>query len=143
VREATSALNQANLPFRLKVVNDPAGFTRCDAAVVYIQKREYEGAAEVLGRIYREISDSLKESQPALTKALAPGVGLAEDPGPSDSFGMHRCRLVAEGMVRAHEQGKSSVDERLGTVADRFAEVGIDPGKPYLNPSSSDDYVSW
>jgi HopA1 effector protein family len=141
MREATSALNRANLPFRLKVVNDPTGFVRCDAAVVYVQKKEYESAAEVLGMIYREISDSLRQSQPALTKALAPGVGLAEDPGPSESFGMHRCRLVAEGMVRAHEQGKRSVDERLRTVADRFAEEGLDPEKPYLNPSSSDDYV--
>jgi len=43
-------------------------------------------------------------------------------------------------MVRAHEQGKKSVKERLQAVADRFAEDGIGLETPFLNPGSSDDY---
>jgi HopA1 effector protein family len=36
VRELTSRLNAAGTPFRLKVVNHPARFERCDAAVLYL-----------------------------------------------------------------------------------------------------------
>lgn len=140
VRHATSALNRAHLPFRLKVVNDPARFTRCDAAVVYVPKSDYEAAAEVLEKVYPKVAISLRQEIPALTKPLASGIGLAEDPGQGESFGQNRCQLLAEGMIRAHEQGKKSAKERLQAVADRFAEDGISLEAPFLNPGSSDDY---
>jgi hypothetical protein len=141
VRNATSLLNQTHLPFRLKVLNDPARFTRCDAAVLYIMKSDYEAAAELMEKVYPEVAVSLRERTPAFTKPLAPGVGLAEDPGHrGESFGLHRCQLLAEGMVLAHEQGKKSISERMQTVADRFAEHGISLETPFLNPGSSDDY---
>jgi len=141
VRNATSLLNQAHLPFRLKVVNDPARFTRCDAAVLYVAKSDYEGAAAVMEKVYPEVAISLRQGTPAFTKPLAPGVGLAEDPEHrGESFGLHRCQLLAEGMVLAYEQGKKSVSERLQAVADRFAEDEISLETPFLNPGSSDDY---
>jgi hypothetical protein len=140
VRYATLALNRTHLPFRLKVVNDPSRFTRCDAAVVYVPKSYYEVAAEVLEKVYPKVTSSLRQDVPALTKTLASGVGLAEDPGQGESFGLHRCQLLAEGMIRAHEQGKKSAKERLQAVADRFAEDGLDLETPFLNPDSSDDY---
>src|SRR5262249_33566341 len=83
---------------------------------------------------------NLKQGTPTFTKPLAEGVGLAEDPGQGDSFGLHRCQLLADGMIRAYEQGKKSVYERLKVVEDRFAEDGISLEKPFLNPGSSDDY---
>jgi hypothetical protein len=140
VKNATSMLNRARVPFRLKVVKDPAGFTRCDAAVVYVPKSDYEAAAEILERVYPEVAIGLRQGTPAFTKLLAPGVGLAENPGQGESFGLHRCQLLAEGMVSAHEQGKKSVKERLQAVEDRFAEDGIGLETPFLNPGSSDDY---
>jgi hypothetical protein len=140
VRYATLALNRAHLPFRLKVVNNPARFTRCDAAVVYVPKSDYEAAAEVLEKVYPKVATSLRQGIPALTKPLASGIGLAEDPDQGESFGLHRCQLLAQGMIRAHEQGKKSAKERLQAVVDRFAEDGISLEAPFLNPDSSDDY---
>ena len=140
VQTATSLLNSAHLPFKLKVLNDPARFTRCDAAVVYVRKSNYGAASEMLARIYPRVSTSLRPVTPAFTKPLAPGVGFAEDPGGGESFGLHRCRLLADGMIRAYEQGKKSVNERLEAVVDRFAEEGISVEKPFLNPNSTDDY---
>ena len=140
VRAATSMLNRARVPFRLKVVNDSARFTRCDAAVVYVLKNDYAAAAEILGVVYTEIAAGLRQATPALTKPLVPGVGLAEDPGQVESFGLHRCQLLAEGLVCAHEQGNTSLDERLQTVADRLTEDGISLEVPFLNPGSGDDY---
>ena len=53
-----------------------------------------------------------------MTKALAPGLGIAEDPGEGNSFGLHRCGLIAEGLLRAREAGQASPSRRLATVID-------------------------
>jgi hypothetical protein len=50
----------------------------------------------------------MRPGTPVFTKFLAPGLGLAEDPGQGDSFGQHRCRLLADAMILAYEQGKKA-----------------------------------
>jgi hypothetical protein len=141
VRVATAMLNRANIPFKLKVLNDDARFTRCDAVVFYIRNSDYNAISKMLETIYPEIAGNLKEGTPVFTKPLAAGIGLAEDPGQGDSFGLHRCRLLADGMIRAYEWGKNSISERLRVVDDRFAEDGISLEKPFLKPGSSDGYI--
>ena len=136
----TSALNAAGIPFRLKAVDDPARYTRCDAAVLYIPAAHYDIAAPLLAGVYAHVQASMRARVPAFTRPLAPGLGLAEDPGDGDSFGMHRCRLLAEALVTAHEQGARSIEERTAAVLDRFAAEGLDPDRPYLNPGSADRY---
>ena len=140
VRVATTLLNKAGLPFKLKVARDPALFTRCDAAVVYIRKCDYHIAADILNKVYADISMYLKPGTPVFTKPLARGVGLAEDPGLGESFGQNRCHLIADAVVRAYEQGKKSAHERLQVAAERFAEENISLTEPFLNPGSQDDY---
>jgi hypothetical protein len=143
VRSATVRLNGAGLPFRLKVLSDPSHYVRCDAGVVYVQRGDYAAVAAMLREVYHEVAAHLRPGTPALTKPLAPGVGLAEDPGQSDSFGQHRCRLLADGMIRAYEQGKTLLADRLHIVADRFAEEGIRLEEPFVNRGSGDDYEVW
>ncbi len=114
MQELTSGLNCARLPFRLKVVNDRGAFSRCDAAVLYVPNSDYAQVAQIVERIYPKISGRLNERVPAFTKRLGPGLGFAEDPGTKqDSFGTHRCRLLAEGMFRAWQQGRKSLSDRL------------------------------
>jgi hypothetical protein len=137
---ATSLLNQAQLPFELKVINHPDHYTRCDAGVLYIRKNDYAAVARILEKIYPALASSLKPNTPVFTKALAPGVGLAEDPGDGESFGLHRCKLFAEGLIRAYEQGTPALDQRLQVVVDTFAEHNISFDQPYLNPRSRDGY---
>jgi hypothetical protein len=141
IRSATTQLNAARIPFRLKVLDDPERYTRCDAAVLYLPKRCYPAVAEVLTALHQELRDGLLgATTPAFTKQLAPGLALAEDPGEGDSFGMHRCRLLAEGIIQAREHGRRSNDERLAAVIACFAEAGIACDKPYLSPGSDDIY---
>jgi len=140
IRDTTTTLNQANLPFKLKVLNDPNLFMRSDTVVLYIRGSDYAAASEILSTIYPVVSSSLRQRTPVFTKQLARGLGLAEDPGQEESFGGHRCRILAEGMIRAYEQCKKSLDERLQIVEDCFAEAGITLEKPFLNPGSSDCY---
>ena len=142
VRIATLALNRASLPFRLKVVNDPARFTRCDAGVIYILRNDYDRAKEILEGVYQKIAAHLKYAIPAFSKRLAPGLGVAEDVGRAAvSFGMHRSRVLADGMLRAYEKGTTQLQDRVQTVVERFAEEGISMEAPFLNPGSSDAYL--
>ena len=69
-----------------------------------------------------------------------PGVGLAEDPD-GESFGVRRCALLADGVVRAHEQRLVTTDERVDAVAARFAEDGVAIDAPYLEPALKGRHV--
>ncbi len=141
INALTSRLNKARLPFRVKVVNDPARYTRCDAGVLYVHGRDYELAARAVRATYGELAAGLRRATPAFAKPLAPGLAVAEDPGSGDSFGMHRARLLAEGIVHAHEQGPGGSADAIDAVAERFAQDGFDLDAPYLNPGSPDRYA--
>jgi lantibiotic modifying enzyme len=82
----------------------------------------------------------LKPLTPAFTKELAPGLGVAENPPGGESFGLHRCRVLAEALVKSKEGGKKSVKAALATVERCFADAGIVLEQPYLNPDSLDVY---
>ena len=69
------------------------------------------------------------------------GLGLAEDPGGGLSFGQSRCRIAAEGLVRAHAEGAQSPAARAERMAAAFRERGLDPLCPYLEPGSRDTYT--
>jgi hypothetical protein len=141
IEGATQLLNNDQIPFRLKVVSDPAHYDRCDAGVLYVQRTEYEQVLPAVRRILIELGAKLKKATPVFTKVLAPGLGLAEQPARSeDSFGMDRCRLLAEAVVRIHERAASGAPDRLAVVEEVFAEDGISLAAPYLNPGSPDEY---
>jgi hypothetical protein len=137
----TGALNAAGLPFKLKVVNDPGRFTRCDGAVLYLRRQDYPVVQPIAEAIYGQVRDGLRPGVPALTRPLAPGLGLAEDPGQGASFGMHRCLLLAESLLRAREAGCHRPAARLRLVLDQFAAAGVRPDAPYLRPGAPDAYT--
>jgi hypothetical protein len=140
MRRLTKALNRAKIPFRLKVLRDRARFVRCDSAVLFFRKDDYKAVRDTIETAYAALVHQLRPEIPVFTKPLAPGLGLAEEPSQAGSFGQSRCLLMAEGIVRAHEAGCRSVNQRLAFVKQRFAEENIDWGHPYLNSDSIDAY---
>jgi hypothetical protein len=140
VQIVSERLNHAHLPFRFKTLSDPDRYERCDAAVIYIPADGYQGAAPIIEQIYAHLAPVLRSATPVFAKPLAPGLGLAEDPPGGHSFGMHRCGLVADGLIAAHSEAASSLEERVELVIRRFAEAGISIGAPFLNPGSTDSY---
>jgi class II lanthipeptide synthase len=139
---STRMLNDAQLPFRLKVLDDPTGYVRCDAAVLYLKASGFHQARGALSSIASGCALHLRAGAPAFVWPLAPGVSLGEHrPQLGASFGTSHCRLVAEGIVAAHERGQRSLSDRLDAVAHRFAEHGLDIGVPYLTPGSSRRYA--
>jgi hypothetical protein len=141
VGELTSRLNSEGVPFRLKVVDHPFRLTRCDGAVLYLRGDTFPALGGMLQDVAATLSTHLRPQVPAFTLELAPGVGLAEDNGDSESFGERRCALLADGIVRSHERGITHAHEQLEAVAARFAENGVRIEAPYLEPSLDGRHV--
>jgi HopA1 effector protein family len=141
VAHATDLLNNASLPFSLKVLNHPVAYTRCDAAVLYLRQGDFAPARGPLRAIVSACAPYLRSDPPAFTKPLSRGVAVAEHlPRHGESFGMSRCRLLAEGIVAAHEHRASSLADRVEFVARCFAHRGLAIDLPYLAPGSADGY---
>lgn len=141
LNHATSSLQRAQLAYTIKILDDPVRFSRYDSVVLYHRKEDSTEVSEILEGTYASLGSDPRRGVPALTKPLAPGVGLAEDPGGGESFGLHRCAILAEQIILAHEQGKSTIADRMTVVEEGFAKLGINLfSRPYLNFGSSDDY---
>lgn len=138
VGAVTTRLNEAKVPYHLKVLNDPRAYDRCDAGVLYIRSQDYPDIE--LDRLYELIRENLKPRVPAFTKPLAPGLALAEDPGDGQSFGMHRCFLMAEGITSALGDGERNAEFQLKSILSRFSDEGISIERPYINGGSQDRY---
>ncbi len=141
VAALTSQLNAEAVPFRLKVADHPLRLGRCDAAVLYLRGDVFRALKETLREVAGALGAGLQPRIPTFTLELAPGVGLAEDDGDSESFGIRRCAVLADGIVRAGESGLSDARARLGAVAARFAEDGVRIDAPYLEPALEGRHV--
>ncbi|MFD4371278.1 lanthionine synthetase LanC family protein [Streptomyces sp. NPDC058486] len=137
----TTSLNGAGIAYQFKVLDDPTAFDRCDAAVLYLAADTVEAAHPHLDRAHRLLADTRRARGtrvPVFTKELGAGVGLAEDTDHGRSFGMHRCRLLAEGLVEASARGRRA--DRLECVGAYLDTHGVSLDTPYLRPGSVDAY---
>jgi hypothetical protein len=132
----SSALNRFQVPFQIKMPINPLLYGRTDAVVLYVGARFFDITARITSSL-PEI-ESLASSTPLFTKPLWPGIGVAVEPGTGESFGSHRCRLTAEGIVDAWRESKQDVPARLTAVAARFAAAGLDITRPYLGAGWAD-----
>jgi hypothetical protein len=140
VRRVTQELNRFQIPFRFKCLTRAGLYERADAAVLFVAKRLYRIVAELLAVVYGEIAPRLRPDTPLFSKPLDAGLGLAEDPANGESFGSHRCRLLAEAVCQADAQGQRTTDLRLEAVEKHFQQHGLTLAAPYLGPGSMDSY---
>jgi hypothetical protein len=142
VAMCTRLLNDARLPFNLKVLDHPTGYIRCDPAVLYLEHRGFDQARGRLSAIASACTPHLRDLPPAFARPIARGVSVGEHcPSLGASFGTSRCRLVAEGIVAASQNAESRLSDRLDAVARRFADCGLDIDSPYLGPCSGRRYA--
>ncbi len=64
------------------------------------RKSDHQKMSAALADAYPGIAPCLKSAVPMFTRRIASGVGLAEDPDTQESFGQHRCRILADGNPR-------------------------------------------
>jgi hypothetical protein len=129
-----------HIPYRLKVLRDPAEYRRADAGVLYLPAHCFDLAGETIAEIHLRLRHELRGEVPLFTRALGSGLGLAEDPGDLHSFGQHRCDLVARGLLAAHRQGDDDVRSKREAIAQEFRAQDLDPDTPYLGAGSADRY---
>ncbi len=140
MRAVTRGLNRFQVPFRMKCLVNSAFYTRDDPAVLYVERCFYQITSRVLARVYAEVSKHLRPGTPLFAKRLAEGLALAEEPYTGESFGMQRCRILAEALLGAHARGFSDEASRLEEVGRHFDAYGLTLDAPHLNPRSVDRY---
>ena len=115
--------------FGAKVTNDPAQFGRRDTLLVYVTPKDAPRVADYLLAFGRRRPRELLEQTPPMTVPLARGVSIAESPRHhAESFGAHRCRLIAEGLLTSRAEGTP----RLRTISERFERAGLDWEAPWF-----------
>lgn len=128
------ALDGYGLGFLAELAGDPAACHRTDTATVTVRRSDAAAVARVARRLQQRSPFALAASVPAFTRQLAPGIALADEPGHGTSFGRHRCRLVAAGIVAAgHSAGSAG---RRESVLRTLTAAGLDPAALHLNPGS-------
>ena len=140
VAAVTQTLNRFAVPFRFKCLSMAELYQRSDAAVLYAAKRYYHLLAQLLPPIYKTVRPHLIETTPLFSKEFAPGFSFAENPRTGESFGMSRCRIVAEAVCAAAARGAHTPDAWVNEIAAAFAAAGLSLERPYLNAGSSDRY---
>lgn len=134
----TEHLNAQHVGFHFKVLGDPALYRRRDAGVLYCALADVERVAGAVHEVYRSVAGHLRDGVPALTLELARGLAVAADPTAGESFGMHRCEVVADGLVSAAEAGLTTVDECVEHVVACCESAGVRADRPYADPAAAD-----
>lgn len=118
-------LDVYEVPFRFKCLSDPATYGRADAAVLYVARRFAQITCRLLPQIWRGAA----RNPPAMTRAILPGIGLADDPPGGESFGLHRCQIIAAAVLGAQGDWEAA-------IAAGFREMRLDAARPWLNAGS-------
>ena len=115
--------------FCLKIPADPSAFNRTDAVVLYL--RSPAGVVwRAVRRAHDAVSSWLAPEVPPLTGRLDSGIAIAEHAAAAtESYGQHRCRLIAEAVLAAAALG---VTDYVSAIRQRFADERIDPDRPWM-----------
>jgi hypothetical protein len=135
VRCVSEAFNRSKLPFRLKLLSEPAGYRRADAAILYLPSEHRGDGAALIKEAYLEMGPLMHPAVSAFVLPLAPGLGLAEDPPDRSSFGLHRSRLIAPLLYDALDH-----TDPLAGIAAALETAGYRLDRFYLNPGSAESY---
>lgn len=142
----TAQLNAIPIPFKFKALYNPKDYGRYDSAVLYFDKSNYETVHPVLERVYAEHQSYFQPEVPLFTKLIAPGLAIAEEPDhkftEKESFGTHRCQIVANGLLEAWRKGDNTPESRLAEILQQFSLLNIELQRPYLNANSEDIYTA-
>lgn len=140
VSALTRTFNARAVPFAFKCPLSSGAYGRVDSGTLYVARTAHDTAAPIVAHVHRAMAGRLRPEVPLFTKRLRPGLGFAEDPGASESFGLARCRLLAEALWTAFVRDASGSAAVLDAVETHFLANGIELERPHLNPFALDRY---
>ena len=120
----TESLAGAGTSYSLKVAVGDRDVERPDRAVLYLAREAFAGATPAIRLAHRTLAGDLLPRVPRLTRRLAPGLALADDPGTGESSasiaaGSSRTRSAATAAPRTGRSGRrasSSTSPRRGST---------------------------
>lgn len=132
--------HRREIPFEAKFANDPAAYCRVDPAVLYVGQDHFAGAWEAIRSLSNRHRGWWRDATPLFALPLGRGIAAAECPREEDgpgralqSFGHHRCELLACGILVALQAGETSGDAVRSAVAAAFVASGLDLERPYAH----------
>lgn len=142
LKHLSCSLNHYLIPYRYKSLATPDLYRRADAAILYVSKRYFHIVADLIEQLYPHLMDKLRHEVPLFCLEWLPGIGVADDTGTGESFGKHRCRLLAQGLVEAWAEEASGADQKLEAVKLVFERQGLNLETPYLNAGTCDIFTT-
>lgn len=119
VSRLTALLATEREPWLLKCATDPSLYARADAIVAYVTPATVRRRSAEITQLAQDAGGA-RVGRPPLTLPVVGGLAAAFDPGRDESFGSHRCRLIAE-----------ATGPTVEAVLERFARDGVDPARPW------------
>ncbi|MCP4264495.1 MAG: hypothetical protein GY777_02785 [Candidatus Brocadiaceae bacterium] len=126
-------LMDINKGIQVKVSANSNMFNRADAGVIYVPKEYYLEVQDAIYDFIERIKPHLRDEKPAMTFSLGYGISVAESPKNGQSFGQHRCDLIAKALLRKGVKSKEDIIDGMRSV---FVDEGIDIKKPYTRKDS-------
>lgn len=135
IRHWTSCFSGHDEPYMIKAPAVANAYGRADGVVVYLPADRARELGSSLHRVHESLAEWLDAPTPRLARPLATGLAAAIDPGRDQSFGEHRCRLIADALA-------DGSNDPLEDVIRRFRVAGLRPEAPHLSPGLSWD-IDW
>jgi len=131
----------AGIEYSFKVPVEPEGFNRADVVLLYISHNDFELLLPTLKQIHTDVVGSLQNETPKLTHQLGTGLSFAIEPREvTESFGTHRCRLIAQAATSSTTHQPISDQELYKRIEHEFLQTGINLEWPHLDKRVTDGY---
>jgi HopA1 effector protein family len=139
LRALFQSLNKDFLSFDLKVASDISLYHRADVAVLYVPRSSGKVALRNIRRVLAQCPDMVRPAVPSLVYKLSAGFGVADSPPDGQSFGIDRCRIIADALVSV--RANPNVNERFSAIALAFKNEGLCVDRPHLGVGVEEIYV--
>lgn len=120
-------LVREGLAYRMKCPARLDGFARADSLVVYLSRDAWSRREADICGWAEQMEPVLRPGRPALTRSLAIGVAMADDPGDGRSFGQHRCDVIAAALCDRAASG----EDLLPHFGAALTRAGISAAEPW------------
>ncbi|MBM3267271.1 MAG: hypothetical protein FJZ01_06450 [Candidatus Sericytochromatia bacterium] len=135
VRALLAEFGRRRIRFEAKFAGDPAGYRRVDPAVLYASQADLGRAVAAVRAVAAAHPGWWRAGTPLFTLPLGRGIAAAECPAEgaagAESFGQHRCGLLATGVLAALRAGDRRPMAALRHVTEAFSAAGVDLARPY------------
>ncbi|ASU82829.1 hypothetical protein CDO52_08580 [Nocardiopsis gilva YIM 90087] len=129
---ALALLEDCGARYRAKILSSAELYPRRDGIVVYLDRAEWPLVRPLTLRLTGV--EGVGEQVSEFAYAAARGIGVASEPGATGdggrplSFGQHRARAVATGILKSARKRN-----RLeSAIAEELRSAGVDPDRPFI-----------